>query len=70
MPMAESRAPIVVGMRHTSSATRITTDTDPPAKAAKGCSTTTTGRKMMVSTAKRMVRAISLASSGGRPLDQ
>ena len=31
MPMAESSAPIVVGMRQTSSATRTTTETEAPA---------------------------------------
>ena len=60
MPIAESSAPIVVGMRQTNSATRTTTETDAPAKFAKGTSVTTTGMKMMVSTASRIVRAISL----------
>ena len=32
MPMADSSAPIVVGIRHTSSDTRMTTDTVAPAK--------------------------------------
>ena len=31
IPMAESRAPMVVGIRHTSSDTRTTTETEPPA---------------------------------------
>ena len=30
MPMAESRAPMVVGMRHTSNDTKMTTDTAAP----------------------------------------
>ncbi len=60
MPMAESRAPMVVGIRHTSSDTRMTTETVAPAKWAKGWSDTTTGMNTMVSTASRMVRAISL----------
>ena len=37
MPMADSRAPMVVGIRHTSSETRMTTDTVPPANWPKGC---------------------------------
>ena len=60
MPMAESSAPMVVGIRQTNSETRMTTETLAPAKRPKGWRTTTTGRKMMVSTASRMVRAISL----------
>ena len=59
IPMADSSAPIVVGIRHTSSDTRMTTDTVVPEKCAKGWSDTTTGRKTMVRTARRMVRAIS-----------
>ena len=51
---------MVVGIRQTSSATRMTTDTLPPAKWANGWRTTTTGRNTMVSTANRIVRAISL----------
>ena len=35
MPMAESRAPMVVGMRQTSSETRITTETVAPGEAAR-----------------------------------
>ncbi len=47
-------------MRHTRRATRTTTDTDAPAKFPKGTSVTTTGMKTTVSTARRIVRAISL----------
>ena len=36
MPMADSRAPMVVGMRHTSSDTRMTTDTVAPGVVAEG----------------------------------
>ena len=36
MPIAESNAPIVVGMRHTSSATRITTVCSASANIANG----------------------------------
>ena len=59
MPMAESRAPIVVGIKHTSNETRMTTDTGRPAYFPNGCKTTTTGRNTMVSTASKIVRAIS-----------
>ena len=59
MPIADSSAPMVVGMRQTSSATSTTTETEPPPKLAKGTSVTTTGKKTMVSTASRIVRAIS-----------
>ncbi len=51
---------MVVGMRQTSRDTRITTLTEVPANPANGCSTTTTGKKTIVSTASRIVRAISL----------
>ena len=38
MPMAESKAPIVVGIRQTSSDTKMTTETAVPAKLPNGCS--------------------------------
>ena len=60
IPIADSRAPIVVGMRQTSSDTSTTTETVAPAKPAKGCRVTTTGIKTIVKTASRIVRAISL----------
>ena len=60
IPMAESSAPMVVGMRQTSSAISTTTDTDAPAKSAKGCRVTTAMMKMMVRLASRMLSAISL----------
>ena len=60
IPMADNSAPMVVGIRHTSSATKMTTDTVAPEKWPKGCRVTTTGRNTIVSTASRMVRAISL----------
>ena len=60
MPMADSSAPIVVGIKHTRSETRITTDTGAPAYLPNGCRTTTTGRNTIVRTASRIVSAISL----------
>ncbi len=66
MPMAESRAPMVVGARHTRRATRMVIETTLPVPAAStlycdmGRSETTTIRKMMVSAASRILRAISL----------
>jgi len=60
MPMAESRAPMVVGMRHTSRETRMTTETVAPEYFPKACKVTTTGMNTMVSTDRRMVSAISL----------
>ena len=60
MPIAERRAPMVVGMRQTSSAISTTTDTEAPEKTAKGCRVTTAMMKMMVRLASRMLRAISL----------
>ena len=59
MPIAESSAPIVVGIRHTSSATRITTCCSASANIANGCSVTVASRKMIVSPASRMFSAIS-----------
>ena len=59
MPMAESSPPIVVGMRHTSSATRITTLCSALANIANGCSVTVASRKMIVRPASRMLSAIS-----------
>ncbi len=64
-PMALSSPAMVVGIRHTSSATRITRLTGRPAPAActpnteNGSSVTTTPRKTMVSATSRMVSAIS-----------
>ena len=60
IPIADSSAPMVVGMRQTSNDTSTTTETEVPANPAKGCSVTTTGMKTMVRTASRIVRAISL----------
>ncbi len=60
MPMAESRPPMVVGMRHTSSATRAPTPSDPPKKRASGSSVTVATRKISVRPARRIVSAISL----------
>ena len=60
MPMAEMRAPMVVGMRQTRSAIRMGTGISVPAYQAKGCRVTTTRRKISVSTARRMLSAISL----------
>ena len=59
MPIAESSAPMVVGIRQTSRATRTTTETVVPAKFANGTRVITTGMKTMVKTASRIVRAIS-----------
>ena len=50
---------MVVGMRHTSRDTKMTTDTVAPEYLPKACRVTTTGMKTMVSTARRIVRAIS-----------
>ncbi len=73
MPIADSSAPIVVGMRHTSNDTR-TMPVMPFAssaalsgipgccafeKIASGCSVTVASRKMIVSDASRMFSAIS-----------
>ncbi len=59
IPIAESRAPIVVGISATSSAIRVTTEASVPENSAKGRSATTTARKTRVSPASRMLRAIS-----------
>ena len=59
MPIAESRAPIVVGISATSSAIRVTTEASVPENSAKGRSATTTARKTSVRPASRMLRAIS-----------
>ena len=64
-PIAESSAPIVVGIRQTSSATSVVTVTAVPAFAAStlkidiGSSVTTTTRKTIVSATSRMLSAIS-----------
>ena len=59
IPIAESRAPIVVGISATSSAIRVTTEASVPENSAKGRSATTTTRKTRVRPASRMLRAIS-----------
>jgi hypothetical protein len=59
MPIADNKAPMVVGIRHTNNAMSTTTDTEPWAKFEKGTSVTTTGMKTIVKTASRIVRAIS-----------
>ena len=65
MPMAESRPPIVVGIRHTSSEISTVTEGAEPLplactlKAANGCSVTTANRNISVSPAITMLRAIS-----------
>ncbi len=48
MPMAESRPPMVVGMRQTSSETSTKTVCGALEYMAKGCSVTTASRKTMV----------------------
>ncbi|MDT4836550.1 hypothetical protein FQZ97_702550 [compost metagenome] len=64
-PTAESRPPMVVGIRHTSSATSAVSDTTVPAPAAStlntenGSSVTVTMRNTIVSATSRMVSAIS-----------
>ena len=60
MPIAERSAPMVVGMRHTSSATRMTTDWASPEYTASGCRAITVTRKMIVRVVSRIVSAISL----------
>ncbi len=65
MPIADSNAPIVVGIRHTSSATSTGTGTAPPPEACalyseNGSSVTQTTRNTSVSATSRMVSAISL----------
>ncbi|CAM5652333.1 hypothetical protein SHIRM173S_05629 [Streptomyces hirsutus] len=73
MPIADSSAPIVVGIRHTSNEARTIPVTPFPfsvavsgmpgwvffAKTASGCRVATASRKMIVSPASRMFRAIS-----------
>jgi hypothetical protein len=65
-PTADSRPPMVVGIRHTSSATSAVSDTTVPAPAAStlntenGSSVTVTIRNTSVSATSRMVSAISL----------
>ena len=59
MPIADSSAPIVVGMSATSSAIRIVIETGLPANSANGRSVTTTTRKTMVRPASRIPSAIS-----------
>ncbi len=59
MPIADSNPPIVVGIRHTSNATRITTFCSASANIANGCSVTVASRKMIVRPARRMLSAIS-----------
>ena len=60
MPMAESRPPIVVGMRHTSRATSDTVSTVVPAYSPKGRMVTVAMRNSSDMPASRMARAISL----------
>ncbi len=60
MPIALSRAPIVVGIRQTSSETRTIPVWGAPLKIASGCSVTTASMKMIVRLASRMLSAISL----------
>ena len=59
IPIAESSAPIVVGINATSSAIRVTTEASVPENSANGRSVTTTIRKTRVRPASRMLRAIS-----------
>ena len=59
IPIADSSAPIVVGMSATSSAIRTVIETGLPANSANGRSVTTTTRKTMVRPASRMPSAIS-----------
>ena len=65
MPMAESSAPMVVGMRQTSKATRTVTVTGAPLPASftlkmeNGSSVTVANRNTMVSAASRILSAIS-----------
>ena len=61
MPMADSRAPIVVGIRQTSSATRTTTSCGRAGvRRPSGASVATAARKTSVRLASRIDRAISL----------
>ena len=59
IPIADSRAPIVVGISATSSAIRVVTETSVPAKSANGRSDMTTNMKTSVRAASRMPSAIS-----------
>ena len=60
MPIAESSAPIVVGISATSSAIRTVCEIGGAARRARtGCSVTTAARKVIVSPASRMLSAIS-----------
>src|SRR5579864_1598210 len=59
MPIADSKPPIVVGMRQTSSEIRTNSDWGAPEYIANGSSVTTASKKMMVRRAKRMLSAIS-----------
>ena len=59
MPIADSRAPIVVGIRQTSSATSSTSLGVTPAYRANGGRVAVASRKMMVRLASRMFSAIS-----------
>ena len=59
IPIAESRAPIVVGISATRRAIRVTTEASVFENSANGRSVTTTIRKIRVSPARRMLSAIS-----------
>jgi hypothetical protein len=59
IPIAESSAPIVVGIRATRSAISVTTEASVWENSAKGRRLTTTTRKIRVSPASRMLSAIS-----------
>ncbi len=59
IPMADSSAPIVVGISDTSSAISVTTDAEVSANSANGRRVTTTTRKMSVIPASRIPSAIS-----------
>ncbi len=59
MPIADKRAPIVVGIRQTNNAISTTTDTAPPAYAAKLGIVTVAKTKIRVIPASRMFSAIS-----------
>jgi hypothetical protein len=60
MPIALSRAPIVVGIRQTSRAISTGVDSSAPAKSPNGRSVTHTSRKISVSAASSTVSATSL----------
>jgi len=62
IPIADSSAPIVVGISATSSAISVVTETVVLANSAYGRSATITSRKISVSAASRMLSAISSAS--------